>query len=214
MPSFWNLPDMMNWADLLFSPKGTIKPQSFAIIVSAIYLLNIIAGSVLDGQFIKRVGPWPYLALQVILTWIWFTAHAKRLRDAGRGYVVAAVLAFIYLGTIVLVFNLVAASTANISGTVDQTEQKVSLFGAIFAVLFINTLFTGDIVLISALLFVFIGLPLLFSLIVLIYSVVTGLRASLTPETPAALPAAAPPPPPISASPPAAPVSKPRSPFS
>lgn len=205
---------MMSWADLLFSPKGTIKPQPFAIIVGAIYLLNIVAGSVLEGQFIKRVGPWPYLALQVILTWIWFTAHAKRLRDAGKGYVVAAVLAFIYAGTIVLILNLLAASTANISGTVDQTESKVSLFGAIFAVLFINTLFTGDIVLISALLFVFIGLPLLFSLIVLIYSVVTGMRASLTPEMPAALPVAAPPAPPMPAPRPAASDSKPRSPFS
>ncbi len=204
---------MMNWADLLFSPKGTIKPQPFAIIVAAIYVINIVAGSVLDGQFIKRVGPWPYLALQVILTWIWFTAHAKRLRDAGKGYVVAAVIAFIYAGTIVLILNLVAASTANISGTIDQTEPKVSLFGAIFAVLFINTLFTGDIVLISALLFVFIGLPLLFSLIVLIYSVVTGLRTSLTPETPGAVQAAIPAAPRIP-TPLPAPVSKPRSPFS
>jgi hypothetical protein len=203
----------MKWADVLFSPRGTLKPQHFAIIVTAIYVLNIVAGSVLDGQFIKRVGPWPYLALQVILTWIWFTAHAKRLRDAGRGYVVAAVLAFIYLGTIVVMLNLVAYSTANISGAVDPTtEPKVSLFGVIFAVLFINTLFTGDIFLISALLFVFIGLPLLFALMVLIYSVVTGMRASLMAETPAVLPAAIPPTPPTPTPP--APAPKPRSPFS
>ncbi len=204
----------MHWADVLFSPRGTLKPQHFAIIVTAVYVINIIAGSALDGQFIKRVGPWPYLAGQVILTWIWFTAHAKRLRDAGRGYVVAAVLAFIYLGTIVVMLNLVAYSTANISGAVDPTtEPKVSLFGVIFAVLFINTLFTGDVVLISALLFLFIGLPLLFALIVLIYSVVTGMRQSLTPETPV-LPVAIPSAPPIPTPTPPAPVSKPRSPFS
>jgi hypothetical protein len=214
MQPFWNLRDAMNWADVLFSPRGTLKPQVFAIIVAAIYLINIIAGSVLDGQFIKRVGPWPYLALQAILTWIWFTAHAKRLRDAGRGYVVAAVLAFIYIGTIVLMLNLVATSTANISGAVDQNEPKVSLFGTIFAVLFINTLFTGDIFLISALLFLFIGLPLLFSLIVVVYSVVTGMRASLTQETPPALAAAVSSTPPTQATTPPAPASKPRSPFS
>ncbi len=202
----------MKWADFLFSPRGTLKPQAFAIVVTAVYVINIVAGSVLDGQFIRRVGPWPYLAVQVILTWVWFTAHAKRLRDAGRGYVVAAVLAFIYLGTIVVMLNLVAYSTANISGTVDSTEPKVSLFGVIFAVLFINTLFTGDIFLISALLFVFIGLPLIFSLGVLIYSVVTGMRASLTAETPAVPAAAIPPTPPIVTPTPPAP--KPRSPFS
>lgn len=202
----------MRWADVLFSPRGTLQPQVFAIIVSVIYFINIVGGSALDGQLVKRIGPWPYLAGQVILTWIWFTAHAKRLRDAGRGYVVAAVLAFIYLGTIVVMLNLVAYSTANISGAVDPTtEPKVSLFGVIFAVLFINTLFTGDIFLISALLFVFIGLPLLFALMVLIYSVVTGMRASLTAETPA-LPAAIPAVPPVPTPTPPAP--KPRSPFS
>jgi uncharacterized membrane protein YhaH (DUF805 family) len=172
----------MNYLDLLFSPKGTIKPQPFAIVVIAIYVINIVAGSVLEGQFIKRVGPWPYLALQAILTWIWFTAHAKRLRDAGRGYVVAAVIAFIYVAVIVLMINIAAGSAASITEGTDPKESRPSLFAVIFAVLFINTLFTGDIFLISALLFLFIGLPLLFSLIVVIYSLVTASRASATSE--------------------------------
>lgn len=172
----------MNYADVLFSPKGTLKPQAFALIVIAVYAINLIAGSVLDGQFIKRVGPWPYLGLQVMLTWIWFVAHMKRLRDAGKGYVVAATIAFIYVAAIILMMNLLMASSANITEPADPKEPKVTLFGAIFAVLFINTLFTGDIFLISLLLFVFIGLPLLFSLIAVIYSIVTATRASLTPE--------------------------------
>jgi hypothetical protein len=172
----------MNYFDLLFSPKGTLKPQPFAIIVIAIYLINILAGSVLEGDVIKRVGAWPYLGLQAALTWIWFTAHAKRLRDAGRGWVVAAVLAFIYIASITLMMNLISASAANITEPADPKEPKVSLFGTIFAVLFINTLFTGDIFLISLLLFLFIGLPLLYALIVVIYSLVTASRQSLTPE--------------------------------
>lgn len=180
----------MNYFDLLFSPKGTIKPQPFAIIVIAIYLINILGGSVLDGEGIKRVGAWPYLGLQLALSWIWFAAHAKRLRDAGRGWVVAAVLAFIYAAAIVLMLNLVSASTANITEPSDPKEPKVSLIGAIFAVLFINTLFTGDIFLISLLLFLFIGIPLLFSAIVVIYSLVTAARASVTPDV-----SSAPPPP-------------------
>jgi uncharacterized membrane protein YhaH (DUF805 family) len=181
MPLFWNLRDRMNYLDLLFSPKGTIKPQPFAIVVIGIYAINILLGSVLDGEFIKRVGAWQYAVFQLILTWIWFSVHAKRLRDAGRGYVVAAVIAFIYAAASVLMLNLVAGSTATI-GEADPKEPKVSLIGAIFAVLFINTLFTGDPFLIVALLVVFIGLPLLWSAIVVIYSLVTGVRASLTPE--------------------------------
>ena len=183
----------MNYFDLLFSPKGTIKPQPFAIIVIAIYGINILAGSVLDGGAIKRVGMWPYLGLQIALTWIWFVAHAKRLRDAGRGYAVAATIAFIYAASIVLMINLVAGSTAPVTDTADPKEPSVSLIGTIFAVLFINTLFTGDIFLISLLLFLFIGLPLLFSLIAVIYSIVTATRPSLTPEAPAVPAVAAPP---------------------
>lgn len=175
----------MNYFDLLFSPKGTIKPQPFAIIVIAVYLINIVGGSVLDGEGIKRVGAWPYLGLQLTLTWIWFVAHAKRLRDAGRGWTVAAVLAFIYAAAIILMLNLVSASTASITEPSDPKEPKVSLIGAIFAVLFINTLFTGDIYLISLLIFLFIGLPLLFSAIVVIYSLVTAARSSIAPEAPA-----------------------------
>lgn len=172
----------MSYFDLLFSPKGTIKPQPFVLIAIAIYVINILAGSVLEGDFIKRVGPWPYLALQAMLTWIWFAAHAKRLRDAGRGWVVAATFAFIYLASMALLMNLISTSAANITEPADPKEPKVSLIGTIFAVLFINTLFTGDIFLISLLIFLFIGLPLLFSAIVVIYSLVTAARASLTPE--------------------------------
>lgn len=192
----------MNYLDLLFSPKGTIKPQPFAIIIIAIYAINILGGSVLDGGAIKRVGMWPYVILQIVLTWVWFVAHAKRLRDAGRGYVVAATIAFIYAASIIVMINLVAGSTAPVADTVDPKESKVTLIGTIFAVLFINTLFTGDIFLISLLLFLFIGLPLLFSTIVVIYSIVTGARASLTPE-PLANPAVA-----------APPTERPKSPFS
>jgi uncharacterized membrane protein YhaH (DUF805 family) len=186
----------MSYFDLLFSPKGTIKPQPFVIIVLAIYVINILGGSVLDGNGIKRVGPWPYLALQAALTWIWFAAHAKRLRDAGRGWTVAAVLAFIYIAAIVLMLNLVSATPAPTPA--DASEPKdvpVSLIGTIFAVLFINTLFTGDFFLISLLIFLFIGLPMLYALIVLIYSLVTAARASMTPE----VPAVSPPPPPAQA---------------
>lgn len=171
----------MGFFDLLFSPKGTIKPQPFAIIVAAIYFINIAAGSILEGGFIKRAGPWPYLGMQLMLSWIWFAAHAKRLRDAGRGWAVAAAIAFIYVVFIVLMINLVATSPANYE-SVDPKEPRTPLIGAIFAVLFINTLFTGDPFLIVGLIVLVIGLPLLWGLGVVIYSIVTAARASAMPD--------------------------------
>lgn len=202
----------MNLLDLLFSRKGTIRPQTFVIIVGAIYAINIAIGSILEGAFVKRVGPWPYLGMQLILTWIWFTAHAKRLRDAGRGWAVAATLAFVYAAFIVLMINLVSSSTANYE-PVDPKEPRTSLIGAIIAVLFINTLFTGDPFLIVVLIVIVIGLPLMWALGVVIYSIVTAARASATQDT------LTPPPPPGPQMPlpephtPLPGVEKPRSPF-
>jgi hypothetical protein len=175
----------MNLLDLLFSPKGTIKPQPFALVAIGIYALNLIAGSVLDGQFVMRAGLWPYVALQLLLTWIWFAVHKKRLADAGKGYTVAASLAFIYLVGVAILATLTAGSSAATINP-DAKESSVSLFGAIFAILFINTLFTGDFFLIALLIFLILGLPFVFALIVAIYSIVTGARASLTPEPPVA----------------------------
>lgn len=169
----------MNALDLLFSAKGTIKSKPFVIVVAAIYLINITTGSILEGGIVKRTGPWPYLGVQLILSWIWFVAHKKRLADAGRGWAVAASIAFIYTAFIVLMINLVATSAANYESA-DPKEARTPLIGAIFAVLFINTLFTGEPFLIVALIVLVIGLPLLWSLGVVIYSIVTGARTSVT----------------------------------
>jgi hypothetical protein len=198
----------MNLLDLLFSPKGTIKPQPFALVVIGIYALNLVAGSVLDGQFVMRAGLWPYVALQLLLTWIWFAVHKKRLADAGKGYAVAASLAFIYLVGVAILAALTAGSSAATINP-DSKEPSVSLFGAIFAILFINTLFTGDFFLIALLIFLIVGLPFVFALIVAIYSIVTGVTA--------APPAAMPSPPQMPEPEPATPlpgIEKSRSPFS
>lgn len=182
----------MNVLDLLFSSKGTIKPQPFAFVAIGIYGLNILAGSILDGQFVMRAGLWPYVGLQLLLTWIWFVAHKKRLADAGRGYAVAASLAFIYLIGVAIIASF-AAGTAPAALDADPKESSVSLFGVIFAVLFINTLLSGDFFLIALFIFLLIGIPLFFALTVVIYSIVTGARASVTPESPAPPPSSPPP---------------------
>lgn len=187
----------MNVLDLLFSPKGTIKPQPFALVVTGIYVLNILAGSILNGQFVMRAGLWPYVVLQLLLTWIWFVVHKKRLSDAGKGYAVAGSLAFLFIAGVVIFAVLTAASAPAVLDKVDAADPKVSLFSAIFAIGFIYTLLTGDIFLISLFFFLLFGLPLLFSLTVVIYSIVTGTRASLTTGPPPPLPPATPVPEPV-----------------
>lgn len=184
----------MTYFDLLFSPKGTIKPQPFAIIVAAIYLTNIVAGSIVDGQFVRRVGPWPYFALQSLLTWIWFAAHAKRLRDAGRGYAIAATIACIYLLCAGLFMSFLEdTAAASLDG--EATESVMSLIGTAIAIVFVSALFTGSYSLIGLLLFLFVGLPLLFAVFVLLYSIVTGMRASADAQSALPVAPSLPPPP-------------------
>jgi hypothetical protein len=172
----------MNWLDLLFSPKGTIKAQPFSLVVIAVYAINLAAGSLLEGKFVMRASIWPYLFLQFALTWVWFIAHSKRLRDAGRGNTVAMVIAVIYACAIAVIVYATAASMTESTSTTSAGEPGVSLIGVIVAVLFINTLLSGDFLLISALLFVLLIVPLLLAAGVVVYSIVTGARPSLTPD--------------------------------
>jgi hypothetical protein len=169
----------MNWLDALFSPKGTLKPRHFAIIVIGIYALNLAAGSTLDGQFVMRAGVWAFLGLQVLLTWVWFAAHSKRLRDAGKGSTVAFVIAFLYLVGIVLMLSFATGSAAAVTQSAEPSQQQSgSLIGVLVAILFLHVLFTGDPFLIVGFFVLLIGLPFIFALIAVIYSIVTGMRAS------------------------------------
>lgn len=171
----------MNLFDLLFSPKGTIEPKPFALVVVGVYLINIVAGSTFDGQFIMRAGIWPYLGLQMLLTWIWFAAHSKRLRDAGKGSTVAFILAFLYLAGIIAMISFAAGSAAAVTQSAEPTQQlSGSLIGVLIAILFIHTLLTGDPVLIVGFFILLIGLPFIFALIVAIYSIVTGARPGIS----------------------------------
>ena len=170
----------MNLFDLLFSPKGTIEPKPFTLVVVGVYLINIVAGSTFDGQFIMRAGIWPYLGLQMLLTWIWFAAHSKRLRDAGKGSTVAFILAFLYLAGIIAMISF-AGSAAAVTQWAEPSQQlSGSLIGVLIAILFIHTLLTGDPVLIVGFFILLIGLPFIFALIVAIYSIVTGARPGIS----------------------------------
>lgn len=171
----------MNLFDLLFSPKGTIEPKPFALVVVGVYLINIVAGSTFDGQFIMRAGIWPYLGLQVLLTWIWFAVHSKRLRDAGKGSTVAFIIAFLYLAGIIAMISFAAGSVAAVTQSAEPSQQQSgSLIGVLIAILFIHTLLTGDPVLIVGFFVLLIGFPFIFALIVAIYSIVTGARPGVS----------------------------------
>jgi hypothetical protein len=91
----------------LFSPRGEIKPAFFIYAVIVVYILGAISHILTVPGIIIKFGLWPFMAVQAVLIWMWFTLHANRLRDAERPVGIAAGAAILYAISIVLLLILV-----------------------------------------------------------------------------------------------------------
>jgi uncharacterized membrane protein YhaH (DUF805 family) len=81
-----NLPGpiaMRAWGYSL-SPNGRLKPQPFVYGAAAIYLFGTASHLLTTPAVMARGGLWPFVAVQLVLMWLWFVLHAQRLHDAGR----------------------------------------------------------------------------------------------------------------------------------
>jgi len=106
----------------LFSPTGRLRPQPFVLAAIAVYLVGVASQFLTTPDIIVRGGLWLFAAVQALLIWIWFSLHAKRLRDAGHATGLALGVSLLYALSVVLLlivvtafFNtsIVAASDAN-----------------------------------------------------------------------------------------------------
>jgi uncharacterized membrane protein YhaH (DUF805 family) len=101
---------------LLFSPSGRLGPQAFII---AIVLVDV-AGAASQGltlpNVIKAAGLWPFLAVQIVLIWIWYTLHAKRLRDAGKPVGLAVAASLLYVLSVALLIMIAGAFYGALAG--------------------------------------------------------------------------------------------------
>src|SRR5580658_11243115 len=86
----------------LFSPGGRLKPQPFIYGAVAIYVAGAASHFLTSPDVITHGGLWPFLGAQILLLWLWFTLHAKRLHDAGHGSGMAAGVALLYALSIAL----------------------------------------------------------------------------------------------------------------
>jgi uncharacterized membrane protein YhaH (DUF805 family) len=94
---------------LVFSPAGRLKPQTFVIAAVLVYLAGIASYWLTTPDVIRRAGLWPFLAAQIVLIWIWYAVHAKRLRDGGHGAGLAASVSLLYALSVALLV-IIAAS--------------------------------------------------------------------------------------------------------
>jgi uncharacterized membrane protein YhaH (DUF805 family) len=119
----------VNALRFLFSPSGRLRPQAFVVAIAAVYAAGAASHGLTMADVIARVGLWAFVAAQVLLVWIWFTLHAKRLHDAGRGAGLAAGVALLYVLSIVLLVIVAAAffNTAAADGTDPNTASALGL---------------------------------------------------------------------------------------
>jgi len=93
----------------LFSPAGRLEPKPFIVAALAVYAVGIVS-LLLTGQgAVAHGGLWLFAAVQVVLTFIWYALHARRLRDAGRSSGLAAAVAVLYALSVALLVIVVAA---------------------------------------------------------------------------------------------------------
>jgi len=124
---------------LLFSPSGRLSPQPFVYYAVAVYLFGVGSHLLTTPEVLARGGLWPFIAAQILLVWIWFVLHAKRLHDAGRGDGLAIAVALLYVLSIMLLL-IVADSFFNTSGGLMDNAGATSALELILLLYVIVTL--------------------------------------------------------------------------
>jgi uncharacterized membrane protein YhaH (DUF805 family) len=121
----------------LLSPSGRLGRGAFIGVAALFYLAALAAHMLTAPAFLARLGLWPFLLSQALLTWLWFVLHAKRLHDAGREAASAAGTALLYLLGLVLLLLLGAFFLAEIEvipGTLLGMPLLLSIAAAMFPI--------------------------------------------------------------------------------
>jgi uncharacterized membrane protein YhaH (DUF805 family) len=101
---------------LLFSPSGQLGPRAFIIAVVLVYVAGAASHGLTLPNVIKAAGLWPFLAVQIVLIWIWYTLHAKRLRDAGKPVGLAVAASLLYVLAVALLIIIAGAFYGALAG--------------------------------------------------------------------------------------------------
>jgi uncharacterized membrane protein YhaH (DUF805 family) len=121
----------------LLSPYGGLGRGAFIGVAALFYGIALAAHMLTAPAFLMRFGLLPFLLSQVVLTWLWFVLHAKRLHDAGRAAAPAGGAAALYLLGLVLLLLLGAFFLDEIAvtpGRIIGTPLLLSIAAAMFAI--------------------------------------------------------------------------------
>jgi uncharacterized membrane protein YhaH (DUF805 family) len=125
------------------SPSGRIAPKPFALGAAAVYAASFFSQFLLAAPVTARVSVVPFLLLQVVIAWLWYTLHVRRLRDAGRPAGSAIALTILYALAIVLLLLVMVAIDAPGQPTGPDEAPSAGVF-QIFLLFFLIAMILGD----------------------------------------------------------------------
>jgi uncharacterized membrane protein YhaH (DUF805 family) len=117
------------------SPSGRLSPQSFLVAIVVVYVAFVASQALTLRDVIKAAGLWPFLATQLVLIWIWYALHARRLRDAGKSAGIAVAVSFLYLLSVALLVIVAGAFYGALAGG-SATDPNAA--GALNLLLFVS----------------------------------------------------------------------------
>jgi uncharacterized membrane protein YhaH (DUF805 family) len=129
----------MRSVDFLFSPSGRLSPQPFFYGAAAVYLAGLTSQWLTVADAIVRGGLWAFAAIQIVLIWIWYTLHVKRLRDAGRATGIAGAVSVLYALSVILLL-IVGAGFFSSSTSAGLDANASSALGLILLIMIFTTL--------------------------------------------------------------------------
>jgi uncharacterized membrane protein YhaH (DUF805 family) len=118
----------MNIFDLLLSPRGRLGAQPFVSAALVVYLLGVASQFLTSFDVLRRAGLWLFVAAQLVLIWIWFCLHAKRLHDAGRSSGLALGVALLYLLSVVLLLIVADGFVASAGQPLGDANASAALW--------------------------------------------------------------------------------------
>jgi uncharacterized membrane protein YhaH (DUF805 family) len=156
---------------LLFSPSGRVGRQAFILTALSVYAAGVASQWLTAPGIITRGGVWPFGLVQVLLIWIWFSLHAKRLHDADRSVGLAAGAASLYFLTVFLLLFLLGTflddTTRQVSDPSATSAMTLILFIWIVAIL--TTSPSTNFHWLGVLVFVVVVFPIIFAMAVTLW---------------------------------------------
>src|ERR1700728_4255454 len=128
---------------LSFSPSGRLRPQPFIYGAVAVYLFGAASQLLTRPDVMVRGGLWLFAASQAVLIWIWFTLHAKRLRDADSTIGIAVGVSLLYALSVILLL-IVGAAFFDTSANAGLDANATSALGLILLIAIFTTLSGGS----------------------------------------------------------------------